>query len=176
MTQATVRTTASTSAVTTWQMWVPCLGMALCSWLSFVDRQVLNILAPTIIKDTALGSEAFQIRAFARRKPGMVGPGRGVRVALWGADESSSELGELEDFGTYAVAQAEYFYDGTEGEGGWMWNMKWRGRLKRFRLPEDSTERMAFVGLCSAGDDQESPGGAFRFFAKIAEIKDLVMH
>jgi len=37
-----------------WQMWVPCIGMALCSWLSFVDRQVLNILAPTIIKDTGL--------------------------------------------------------------------------------------------------------------------------
>ena len=59
MTQATVRTTASTSAVTTWQMWVPCLGMALCSWLSFVDRQVLNILAPTIIKDTALTPQDF---------------------------------------------------------------------------------------------------------------------
>jgi ACS family hexuronate transporter-like MFS transporter len=59
MTQATVRTTAPTSTVTTWQMWVPCLGMALCSWLSFVDRQVLNILAPTIIKDTGLTNADF---------------------------------------------------------------------------------------------------------------------
>jgi ACS family hexuronate transporter-like MFS transporter len=60
MTQATVRTgTASTSTVTTWQMWVPCIGMALCSWLSFVDRQVLNILAPTIIKDTGLTNADF---------------------------------------------------------------------------------------------------------------------
>ena len=33
-----------------WHMWVPCLGMALCSWLAFVDRQVLTILAPTIIQ------------------------------------------------------------------------------------------------------------------------------
>jgi ACS family hexuronate transporter-like MFS transporter len=40
-------------------MWVPCLGMALCSWLSFVDRQVLNILAPTIIKDTGLTNADF---------------------------------------------------------------------------------------------------------------------
>ena len=60
MTQATVRTsTASTSTATTWQMWVPCIGMALCSWLSFVDRQVLNILSPTIIKDTGLTAQDF---------------------------------------------------------------------------------------------------------------------
>jgi ACS family hexuronate transporter-like MFS transporter len=59
MTHATVRTTAPTSTATTWQMWVPCLGMALCSWLSFVDRQVLNILAPTIIKDTGLTNADF---------------------------------------------------------------------------------------------------------------------
>jgi MFS transporter, ACS family, hexuronate transporter len=58
MTQATVRTSADTTA-TNWQMWVPCLGMALCSWLSFVDRQVLNILSPTIIKDTGLTAADF---------------------------------------------------------------------------------------------------------------------
>jgi ACS family hexuronate transporter-like MFS transporter len=40
-------------------MWVPCIGMALCSWLSFVDRLVLNILAPTIIKDTGLTAQDF---------------------------------------------------------------------------------------------------------------------
>jgi MFS transporter, ACS family, hexuronate transporter len=51
------QTGAPTAA--TWQMWVPCLGMALCSWLSFVDRQVLNILSPTIIKDTGLTAADF---------------------------------------------------------------------------------------------------------------------
>ena len=60
MTQGTVRTsTAPAAAATSWQMWVPCLGMALCSWLSFVDRQVLNILSPTIIKDTGLTAADF---------------------------------------------------------------------------------------------------------------------
>src|SRR5688500_10229858 len=42
-----------------WRMWVPCLGMALCSWLAFVDRQVLTILAPTIIRDTGLTAQNF---------------------------------------------------------------------------------------------------------------------
>ena len=42
-----------------WRMWVPCFGMALCSWLSFVDRQVLGILAPTILRDTGLSAGDF---------------------------------------------------------------------------------------------------------------------
>ena len=58
-TQTTVRTAGATTAAAGWQMWVPCLGMALCSWLSFVDRQVLNILSPTIIKDTGLTAQDF---------------------------------------------------------------------------------------------------------------------
>ena len=58
-TQTTVRTAGVGTAAASWQMWVPCLGMALCSWLSFVDRQVLNILSPTIIKDTGLTAQDF---------------------------------------------------------------------------------------------------------------------
>src|SRR5688500_2098932 len=42
-----------------WRMWVPCLGMALCSWLAFVDRQVLTILTPTIMRDTGLSAQNF---------------------------------------------------------------------------------------------------------------------
>ena len=61
MTPATTARTsaAATSPTTSWQMWVPCVGMALCSWLSFVDRQVLNILSPTIIADTGLTPQDF---------------------------------------------------------------------------------------------------------------------
>lgn len=59
MTQATVRTSTAPTTAASWQMWVPCVGMALCSWLSFVDRQVLNILSPTIIKDTGLTAADF---------------------------------------------------------------------------------------------------------------------
>ena len=44
-------TSANVSARAGWTMWVPCLGMALCSWLSFVDRQVLSILQPTILRE-----------------------------------------------------------------------------------------------------------------------------
>jgi ACS family hexuronate transporter-like MFS transporter len=50
---------SSTAPRVTWQMWVPCVGMALCSWLSFVDRQVLAILSPTILRDTGLTNQDF---------------------------------------------------------------------------------------------------------------------
>jgi ACS family hexuronate transporter-like MFS transporter len=33
--------------------------MALCSWLSFVDRQVLAVLAPTILRETGLSAQDF---------------------------------------------------------------------------------------------------------------------
>src|SRR5256714_3217580 len=52
-------TSVSTTRSLDWRMWVPCLGMALCSWLSFVDRQVLTILSPTIIRDTGLSNQNF---------------------------------------------------------------------------------------------------------------------
>src|SRR5438034_11338443 len=42
-----------------WRVWVPCLGMALCSWLSFVDRQVLAVLSPTILRDTGLSAQDY---------------------------------------------------------------------------------------------------------------------
>src|SRR5687768_1900653 len=42
-----------------WHTWVPCVGMALCSWLAFVDRQVLTILTPTIMRDTGLSAQNF---------------------------------------------------------------------------------------------------------------------
>ncbi len=42
-----------------WQMWVPCLGMALCSLLSFFDRQVLAVLSPTILRDTGMSAQDY---------------------------------------------------------------------------------------------------------------------
>ena len=49
----------SASPAPGWRMWVPCLGMALCSWLAFVDRQVWSALSPTILADTGLTAGQF---------------------------------------------------------------------------------------------------------------------
>ena len=43
----------------TWQMWVPCMSMAACSWLSFFHRTMLAALAPTILMETGLTAAQF---------------------------------------------------------------------------------------------------------------------
>jgi hypothetical protein len=86
-----------------------------------------------------LGSEAFQTRVFVKTPLSAV-PSEGiVKLALWNAKSPDVEKPKGYDLRQYGFAQAEYFYDGTEGATEWMWNMNWRARLRRFRLPEDST-------------------------------------
>jgi ACS family hexuronate transporter-like MFS transporter len=43
----------------TWRMWMPCMTMAACSWLSFFHRTILAALAPTILKETGLTAQQF---------------------------------------------------------------------------------------------------------------------
>jgi MFS transporter, ACS family, aldohexuronate transporter len=110
--------TTSTARAIDWRMWVPCVGMALCSWLSFVDRQVLTILAPTIIRDTGLTNQnftdaaSFFFLAYTLGNPvwGSVLDFVGLRVgmllavAVWtGASASHAFMGS---FAGFAVARA----------------------------------------------------------------------
>src|SRR5215471_6156346 len=55
--QETTKRTAADRV--TWQMWVPCMAMAACSWLSFFHRTILAALAPTILKETGLTAQQF---------------------------------------------------------------------------------------------------------------------
>src|SRR5215831_6295522 len=59
-----VTTTKTTTTQTvadrvTWQMWVPCMAMVACSWLSFFHRTILAALAPTILNETGLNAQQF---------------------------------------------------------------------------------------------------------------------
>jgi ACS family hexuronate transporter-like MFS transporter len=99
-------------------MWVPCVGMALCSWLSFVDRQVLNILSPTIIKDTGLTNQdftnatSFFFLTYTLGNPvwgsviDYIGLRRGMllAVAVWTAASMSHAL--MSSFVGFALARA----------------------------------------------------------------------
>lgn len=118
MTQASARTPALGTTTTSWQMWVPCVGMALCSWLSFVDRGVLGVLAPTILKDTGmtpaqLGDVVFYFfLAYTFGNPlwGSVLDRVGLRVgmllavALWTAASASHAV--MSGFVGFALARA----------------------------------------------------------------------
>jgi hypothetical protein len=54
----------------------------------------------------------------------------------------------MKPLGNLGVAQAEYFYDAADGRGEWMWNMNWRARLTRFRLPVGDGVMDGCKGLC----------------------------
>jgi MFS transporter, ACS family, aldohexuronate transporter len=127
MASTTVRQPLGTpAAAVTWQMWVPCIGMALCSWLSFVDRQVLNILSPTIIKDTGLtpadftNATSFFFLTYTLGNPiwGSVLDRVGLRVGMllavgvWTAASMSHAL--MASFAGFALARAVL----GVGEGG----------------------------------------------------------
>ena len=49
----------ATPAARNWKMWVPSVAMMLANLLSYVDRQVLAVLSPTILHDTGLSAEAY---------------------------------------------------------------------------------------------------------------------
>jgi MFS transporter, ACS family, hexuronate transporter len=110
--------TVAASPALGWRMWVPCLGMALCSWLSFVDRQVLTILSPTIIRDTGLTNQdfteaaSFFFLAYTLGNPvwGSVLDRVGLRagmliaVAIWTGASASHAM--MASFAGFATARA----------------------------------------------------------------------
>src|SRR5512138_444577 len=50
---------APAGRATDWRMWVASVAMMLCSWLSYVDRQVLAVLSPTILAATILNAQRY---------------------------------------------------------------------------------------------------------------------
>lgn len=124
-----------------------------------------------VIDGATLGDENFQIRALIQADSNSLVADQLVRLTLWNQQEPKDDtLGVLRSLGGYSVAQAEYFYDGTEGAGEWMWNMKWRARLRRFRLP-DGGALTAIQAAC--GTALGSACGVLNTFSRMG---DVVVH
>ena len=93
-----------------------------------------------------LGGDDFQLRALVVGQP-LSGLSRAsenvVRMATWGHNQEQIQqiYSEARHWGRLSVAQAEYYYSGEEEREQWMWNMNWKARLKRFRLPEGNSLR-----------------------------------
>jgi hypothetical protein len=129
-----------------------------------------------------LGAESFQLRAVVGGTPPSALAQRVLEVATWqpmadaNAADSSTIARAAQGFGRVSMAQAEYFFDVRDPEHehpeDFMWSMRWKARLKRFRLPErgqDSSSSAelgsAFQAACSAAaaatsqpDDGDNPG------------------
>jgi hypothetical protein len=129
---------------------------------------------PKRVKDgLELGSEIFQVRAAIRTKQLAAKAEKAVKLSLWGADAPSAEPPTGHDLAPFAFAQAEYFYDGTEGADAWMWNMNWRARLRVFRLPTETEDKSIFLGKVPLSFGLES--GA-KFAVNILMVEKQIAH
>jgi Putative Flp pilus-assembly TadE/G-like len=102
-----------------------------------------------ILADATLGDPNFQIRTFVTADAPADEARRVLHVSLMGAPEPTGELDAERALGNLAVAQAEYFYDAADGRGEWMWQMNWRARLTRFRLPSGDGAMDQCQGSCA---------------------------
>ncbi|MEO0322894.1 MAG: hypothetical protein AAF447_08045 [Myxococcota bacterium] len=88
-----------------------------------------------------LGDDNFQFRvAVTGEAPFDTHTTRVERVATWGEGDGDSGatdaiLDLLTDAGTLGVSQAEFYYDDDDDGDEWMWELEWRARLRRVRIP-----------------------------------------
>jgi hypothetical protein len=79
---------------------------------------------------------------------------RGVAAAAWGqAGGSGGAFGALEMLGNLGTAQAEYYYEGTENIDEWMWNQRWRARLRRVQFGPMASS-IPGIGTAASAIDQ----------------------
>lgn len=109
--------------------------------------------------DLKLGSEVFQTRTVVKTPLAPLPAERIVKLALWNVESPAAQPPVGHELRQYGFAQAEYFYDGVHDAADWMWNMNWRGRLRRFRLPNDASLRAELWASCFSTyqDDLEVP-------------------
>ena len=109
-------------------------------------------------EDTALGDQAFQIRAFLVGADPRRGSVASLKKILYAENARSSGLQRTaQTLGNFSIAQSEYFWNGeAEGEEGdgvakwdemdgavvegrghieWMWDIRWRARLRMVHFP-----------------------------------------
>lgn len=115
-----------------------------------------------------MGNLEYQVQAYMMGDHDLEWTQEGVATAAWGqgADEGSTYTA-LAEMGRVSFAQAEFFYDDSEGEWQeWLWHMKWRARLRRWRIEASGVGGLS--GLCGgACGPLESIGGG---------INDAVVH
>ncbi len=132
-----------------------------------------------VLPDVALGDEAFQLRVLIQGDPSVPGVERIVRLALWGREEEKTSVSGLSGFGGFAVAQAEYFYDGTDGREAWMWNMNWRARLRRFKATDEQLQPLR--DKCASPENRLTDGAVGTnecapFLDQVSALGSLISH
>jgi hypothetical protein len=121
-----------------------------------------------VLSDATLGDERFLLRSFMHGSFGDERAGRIVRLALHGRAAPSDPLAALAPLRNFSVAEAEYFYNDNDGREGWMWKMRWRARLRRFRVP--ATGLTSLLGGFCPGD------GCSESMQQLERMSDVIAH
>jgi len=89
-------------------MWVASGVIMLCSWLSYVDRQVLAVLSPMILRDTRLSVEAYAEAVSAFSFAYM------IANPVWGSilDRIGLRIGMLIAVGVWTAASVSHAWVG----------------------------------------------------------------
>lgn len=132
------------------------------------NRSVIATGCPSSGSDLFLGDNDFQLRAFAFAGTLPSEGLDGVALASWAQDRSGGFEATVVEFGKevgrVSIAQAEFFWDQDEdwnlgpfdqglgrGRIEWMWDMAWRGRLRRvsFGNATDTSGGGGVMDACS---------------------------
>jgi hypothetical protein len=90
-------------------------------------------------EESWLGEEEFQVRTLMHGEPMFAWTTQGVAVANWGRMEGTDSYLAMippDVANSTAFAQAEYYWEHTEGDvkQEWVFSPRWRARMRRFSL------------------------------------------
>jgi uncharacterized membrane protein len=96
------------SAQANWKIWTISLVMMVCSWLSYVDRQTLAVLSPTILRDSGMSAQDYTWVLASFNYAYM------IANPLWGSmlDYFGLRVGMLIAVGLWTLASASHAFMG----------------------------------------------------------------
>ncbi|NOY90384.1 MAG: hypothetical protein GXP55_04170 [Deltaproteobacteria bacterium] len=132
---------------------VSALGWELLSCL--IAKSKVKNKPKRVTNGAELGGDAFQFRALINGTP-PYGAGdenandRRVGIGTWGhSDDAGRFWSALSPLTRISFAQSEFYWDNEADRARWMWEFKWRARLRRFR-PSDRFCSGAGSRICGA--------------------------
>ncbi|MCB9666540.1 MAG: Tad domain-containing protein [Myxococcales bacterium] len=138
-----------------------------------------------VLESAVQGEEDFQLRSIVIGKRPKDQTRPLLRLAAWGKETesfSTSLAKTLQNASVLSLAQAEFFFNGKDDRGEWMWHMRWRARLRRFRMPsgQSESERESITdspsGACFQSEESEGDTCSSMDDDLLGTINELILH
>lgn len=143
-----------------------------------MDKDVKESVPQEMCSCAAQGEEMFQIRSIVIGDPSELtaAADRRILVATLGKKPSEGVLGKLAEYsGMFAAAQAEFYYDGTDDRSKWLWNMRWKARMRRLYWDRKTWDCPAKEDNCpGASGEKISSNSSVAEVGNLKKIQALV--